>query len=103
MCDDGQHQNVSLGITRHNLGWAKGQTLGKNKKQAILLYWLQVCTHIMLWELTSVHVNHDITINLTEMMENVFLKDNYVMNMFGMLICSRVRTTPKSDSSNIII
>jgi hypothetical protein len=57
----------------------------------------------MLWELTSVHVNHDITINLTEMMENVFLKDNYVMNMFGMLICSRVRTTPKSDSSNIII
>jgi len=22
-CDDGQHQNVSLGTTRHNLGWAK--------------------------------------------------------------------------------
>jgi hypothetical protein len=34
------------------------------------LYWLQVCTHIMLGELTPVHVNHDITIHLTEMMEN---------------------------------
>jgi hypothetical protein len=68
------------------------------------LYWLQVCTHIMLGELTHVHVkNHDITINLTEMMENVYLKDNYVLNMFIVLICSRVKTTPKSHSSNIII
>jgi len=57
----------------------------------------------MLGELTSVHVNHDITINLTEMMENVFLKVNYVLNMFSVLICSRVKTTPTSDSSNIII
>jgi hypothetical protein len=57
---------VSLGITRHNLGWAKGHSGKKKKKQAILLYWLQVCAHIMLGELTPVHVNHDITINLTE-------------------------------------
>jgi hypothetical protein len=42
---------------------------------------------------------HDITINLTEMVENVFLKDNYVLDMFRVLICSRVKTTPKSDSS----
>ncbi len=75
MCDDGQHQNVSLGITTLNLGWAKGHSREKKrkkkkKKQAILLYWLQVCTHIMLGELTPVHVNHDITIHLTEMMEN---------------------------------
>jgi hypothetical protein len=60
-CDDGQHQNVSLGTTRHNLGWAKGHSV-KKKKQAILLYCLQVCTHIMLGELTPVNVNHDITI-----------------------------------------
>jgi hypothetical protein len=45
----------------------------------------------MLRELTSVHVNHDITINLTEMMANVYLKDNYVLNMFRVLICSRVK------------
>jgi hypothetical protein len=57
----------------------------------------------MLGELTPVNVNHDITINLTEMMENVYLKDNYVLNMFRVLICSRVKTTPKSDCSNIII
>jgi hypothetical protein len=69
----------------------------------MLLYWIQVCTHIMLGELTPVNVNHDITINLTEMMENVYLKDNYVLNMFRVLICSRVKTTPKSDCSNIII
>jgi hypothetical protein len=45
----------------------------------------------MLGELTSVHVNHDITNNLTEMMANVYRKDNYVLNMFRVLICSRVK------------